>query len=39
VPRAVARSLGVREQPGRSVTDTLIGTIGSGRVLLVLDNC
>ncbi|HEX2740255.1 MAG TPA: BTAD domain-containing putative transcriptional regulator [Rubrobacter sp.] len=39
VARAVAATLGVREQPDRSLTQTLRGHIGSGRMLLVLDNC
>src|SRR5918998_3407526 len=39
VPRAVASTLGVREQPGRSPTETLSDYLGSKKVLLVLDNC
>jgi predicted ATPase/DNA-binding CsgD family transcriptional regulator len=39
VPQAVASSLGVREQPGRSPTETLSDYLGSKKVLLVLDNC
>src|SRR5829696_1005005 len=39
VPQAVASTLGVREQPGRSLTETLSGYLGSRKVLLVLDNC
>src|SRR5215210_5399636 len=39
VPQAVASTLGVREQPGRSLTETLSDYLGSKKVLLVLDNC
>jgi non-specific serine/threonine protein kinase len=39
VPQAVASTLGVRERPGRSLTETLSGYLASSRVLLVLDNC
>src|ERR687890_47424 len=39
VPQAVASTLGVREQQGRSLTETLSNHLGSKRVLLVLDNC
>jgi predicted ATPase/DNA-binding SARP family transcriptional activator/DNA-binding CsgD family transcriptional regulator len=39
VPQAVAAALGVAEQPGRSITDTLVGTLRDKRLLLVLDNC
>ncbi|HEX6709882.1 MAG TPA: BTAD domain-containing putative transcriptional regulator [Rubrobacter sp.] len=39
VARAVAATLGVRAQPDRSLTQTLRNHIGSGRMLLVLDNC
>jgi non-specific serine/threonine protein kinase len=37
--RAVAATLGVREQPGRSLTEMLSGYLGSKKLLLVLDNC
>jgi AAA domain len=36
---AVARALGVADQPGRSVMETLIWSIGERRMLVVLDNC
>ena len=36
VPQAVASTLGVREQPGRSLTETLSDYLGSKKVLLVL---
>jgi predicted ATPase/class 3 adenylate cyclase/DNA-binding CsgD family transcriptional regulator len=39
VPVAVARALGLRDQPGRSTTDTIVRSLGERRLLLVLDNC
>ncbi|CAN5201273.1 hypothetical protein BH24ACT17_BH24ACT17_13420 [soil metagenome] len=39
VPQAVASTLGVREEPGRSPTETLSDYLGSKKLLLVLDNC
>jgi predicted ATPase/class 3 adenylate cyclase/DNA-binding CsgD family transcriptional regulator/predicted negative regulator of RcsB-dependent stress response len=39
VPVAVARALGLPDQPGRSTDDTLIRFIGDRRLLIVLDNC
>ena len=39
VAQAVAATLGVREQPGRSLTEMLSGYLGSKKLLLVLDNC
>src|SRR5215211_4768375 len=39
VPQAAAATLGLREQPGRSPTETLAGYLGSKKLLLVLDNC
>jgi predicted ATPase/DNA-binding CsgD family transcriptional regulator/DNA-binding XRE family transcriptional regulator len=39
VPAAVAAALGVREQPGRSLTATLSDFLAPRSVLLVLDNC
>jgi predicted ATPase/DNA-binding CsgD family transcriptional regulator len=39
VPRAVASTLGGREQPARSLTETLSEYLASKKVLLVLDNC
>ena len=39
VPQAVASTLGVREQPGCSLTETLSDYLGSKKTLLVLDNC
>src|SRR5918994_6107080 len=39
VPQAVASTLGVREQPGRSVIEALSYYLRTRKVLLVLDNC
>jgi predicted ATPase/DNA-binding CsgD family transcriptional regulator len=39
VPQVVASAIGVREQPGRSPTESLCAYLGSKKVLLVLDNC
>jgi predicted ATPase len=39
VPQTVAAGLGIREQPGRPMLDTLTADLGHGALLLVLDNC
>ncbi len=39
VPQAVAGASGVREQPGRSLVDTLADALRGRRMLLILDNC
>ena len=39
VPVAVARALGLPDQPGRSTMDTLTRFIGDRHMLVVLDNC
>jgi len=39
VTRAVASVLGVRDRPGDELRPTLLAALGSGAVLLVLDNC
>src|SRR5437764_14589537 len=39
VPAAVARCLGVAEQPGRSLSQILAEALGTKCLLLVLDNC
>ncbi|MFI5508844.1 LuxR family transcriptional regulator [Mycobacterium sp. NPDC051804] len=39
VPVTVARTLGLPDQPGRSITDTLLGFVRDRHMLLVLDNC
>jgi non-specific serine/threonine protein kinase len=39
VPQAVAQALGVREQPGRPVVETLEEALRAKKMLLVVDNC
>jgi non-specific serine/threonine protein kinase len=39
IPGTVATALGVREEAGHSIAETLIGSLGDRRLLLVLDNC
>ncbi len=39
VPRAVASVLGIRENPGQRLTQSLVTALRSRRALLVLDNC
>ncbi len=39
VPQAVASALGVREEPGKTLTQTLIEFLKPRRLFLVLDNC
>jgi predicted ATPase/DNA-binding SARP family transcriptional activator/DNA-binding CsgD family transcriptional regulator len=39
VPQAVAKALGVREQPNRPLTETLKDTLRARKMLLVVDNC
>jgi predicted ATPase len=39
VPVTVARTLGLPDQPGRSITDTLLRFVRDRLMLLVLDNC
>jgi predicted ATPase/DNA-binding SARP family transcriptional activator/DNA-binding CsgD family transcriptional regulator/Tfp pilus assembly protein PilF len=39
VPQAVAQTLGVREQPGRPLTETLEDALRTRKMLLVVDNC
>jgi predicted ATPase/class 3 adenylate cyclase len=38
VPAAVARAVGVRESPGRSLAESLIESLAESRALLLLDN-
>jgi predicted ATPase len=38
VPQAVAKALGVREQPGRAVQDALLADLQHRQLVLVLDN-
>ncbi|KZS60226.1 LuxR family transcriptional regulator [Mycobacterium ostraviense] len=39
VPSAVARMLGLHDQPGHSTLDTVLRFLGARRALVVLDNC
>ncbi len=39
VPQAFAEAVGVRGQPDRPLTDTLVDALRSKKVLLLLDNC
>jgi predicted ATPase/DNA-binding CsgD family transcriptional regulator len=39
VPQAVAQALMIREEPGRSLTETLARDLAPTRLLLVMDNC
>ena len=39
VPKAVASAIGVPEQPGRSLTETLADALRSKSALVILDNC
>jgi non-specific serine/threonine protein kinase len=39
VPSAIAESIGIAPQPGRSVVDTLISRLSDRGMLIVLDNC
>lgn len=39
VPQAVAHALGVRESPGRSLTESLKDALREKQLLLILDNC
>ena len=39
VPVAVARALGLPDQPGRSTFDSVVRSIGERQMLLVVDNC
>jgi non-specific serine/threonine protein kinase len=39
VTQAVAAALGVREQPGRPLLDTLLNAMRDKQMLLILDNC
>jgi predicted ATPase/class 3 adenylate cyclase len=39
VPQAIASVLGVREEPGRPVSDALLRFVSDRRLLLILDNC
>ncbi len=39
MPVAVARALGLPDQPGRSTMETLAKFVGDRQTLIVLDNC
>ncbi|HEY1297915.1 MAG TPA: tetratricopeptide repeat protein, partial [Chloroflexota bacterium] len=39
VPHAVASQLGLREEPGLPMVETLLGTLRSRSMLLLIDNC
>jgi predicted ATPase/DNA-binding CsgD family transcriptional regulator len=39
VPRAIAEAVGVTEQPGRPISDSLVGFLRDREMLLVTDNC
>ena len=39
VPQTVANVLGIREEPGRALSDTLLDYLRTKRTLLMLDNC
>ncbi|MDT5347875.1 MAG: hypothetical protein QOH91_1162, partial [Mycobacterium sp.] len=39
VPLSVARALGLPDQPGQSITETLLRFVRDRHMLLVLDNC
>jgi predicted ATPase/DNA-binding SARP family transcriptional activator len=39
VPSAIASALGVSEQPGRALLDSLLDYVSSKELLLILDNC
>lgn len=39
VPRVVAQALGVKDQPGQSVADTVLEALSHSDLILILDNC
>jgi predicted ATPase/DNA-binding CsgD family transcriptional regulator len=39
IPQAVATALGIQEEPGHPLLDTLASALAARKVLLVLDNC
>src|ERR1044071_7748348 len=39
VPQAVAATLGIREEPGRPLADTLIDALRPRALILILDTC
>jgi len=39
VPQVAATALGLREEPGRPIVETLLDAVRAKRLLLILDNC
>ncbi len=39
VPRTVAQALGIKDQPGQSVADTVLDALSRSETILILDNC
>lgn len=39
VPQAVAAAIGIREQPGQPLSETVLASLKSERALVVLENC
>ncbi len=39
VPQAVANVLGIKEEPGKGLQQTLVAALNAKRLLIVLDNC
>ncbi|MHB1329765.1 MAG: ATP-binding protein, partial [Gemmatimonadales bacterium] len=39
LPQQIAAALGVQEEPGRSVSDSVLDALRARRFLLILDNC
>src|SRR5579883_1643794 len=39
VPQTVATAMGLREEPGQPILNTLLSALGTKHVLVVLDNC
>jgi transcriptional regulator with XRE-family HTH domain len=39
VPQAVASALGLRDEPGHPILETLLAAVGTHRTLIILDNC
>ncbi len=39
IPQSIAAALGVREQPGRLLLDSIVDSVRAKHMLLILDNC